>query len=49
MPHSRRFFTSRATADLPRHFDSAEAERRWGESWEESGVYRYDPSRPRDE
>jgi valyl-tRNA synthetase len=34
---------------LPRHFDAAEAEARWDARWEESGTYRWDPSRPREE
>ena len=34
---------------LPRHFDAAEAEARWDRVWQESGVYHYDPSRPRSE
>ena len=36
-------------ASLPKHFDSVEAETRWDQSWEEGGVHRYDPSRPREE
>jgi valyl-tRNA synthetase len=42
----------RATIDpekLPKHFDSAEAERRWDARWQELGVYRYEPTRPREE
>ena len=42
----------RATIDpekLPKHFDAAEAEKRWGARWQELGVYHYDPSRPRAE
>lgn len=34
---------------LPKHFDAAQAEKRWGEIWERSGIYHYDASRPRDE
>jgi valyl-tRNA synthetase len=34
---------------LPKHFDSASAERRWDRVWDETGVYRWDPSRPRSE
>lgn len=34
---------------LPKHFDSKEAEARWDERWETQGVYRYDPSRSREE
>jgi valyl-tRNA synthetase len=32
---------------LPKHFDAAAAEARWAAEWERSGVYRWDPSRPR--
>jgi valyl-tRNA synthetase len=42
--------TARATIDpdkLPKHFDAAEAEKRWDARWRELGVYHYDPSRPR--
>jgi valyl-tRNA synthetase len=34
---------------LPKHFDAAAAELRWDAEWEKSGVYRWDPSRPREE
>jgi valyl-tRNA synthetase len=34
---------------LPKHFDSQEAEKRWNEVWQTSGLYHYDPSRGRDE
>ncbi|MEN8182439.1 MAG: valine--tRNA ligase [Myxococcota bacterium] len=34
---------------LPKRFDAAEAEARWDRHWQESGVYGYDPSRPREE
>jgi valyl-tRNA synthetase len=34
---------------LPKHFDSAEGEAKWGEAWETDGAYRWDPSRDRDE
>jgi valyl-tRNA synthetase len=34
---------------LPKHFESASAEERWDREWERSGIYRYDPRRPRDE
>ncbi len=36
-------------ARLPKHFDPAEADLRWAEAWQESGVYRWDPERPREE
>ena len=34
---------------LPRHFDAASVEERWDAAWQESGVYHYDPERPREE
>ena len=36
-------------ASLPKHFDAAEAERRWDEAWQKSGIHHYDPARPRAE
>jgi valyl-tRNA synthetase len=36
-------------AALPKHFDASAAEERWDREWESSGVYRWDPARPRDE
>jgi len=36
-------------AALPRHFDASAAEVRWDAAWEESGIYRWDPARPRGE
>ncbi len=35
--------------DLPKHFDSEAAEARWDETWQKSGLYRWDPTRPREE
>src|SRR2546425_13153631 len=32
---------------LPKHFDAAEAEARWGHEWERLGIYGYEPGRPR--
>ncbi|MBI5515558.1 MAG: valine--tRNA ligase [Deltaproteobacteria bacterium] len=34
---------------LPAHFDASAAERRWGALWDELGVYRWDPERPRED
>jgi valyl-tRNA synthetase len=34
---------------LPKHFESADAEQRWDESWQKSGLYHYDAQRPRSE
>jgi len=42
-------FATLDASRMPRHFDAAEAERRWDAEWEKAGVYRYDPSRPRGE
>ena len=36
-------------ASLPKHFEAAEAERRWDEAWQKSGAYQWDPKRPRAE
>ncbi len=36
-------------SQLPKHFDSEAAERRWHEAWQQSGLYRWDPKRPRSE
>jgi valyl-tRNA synthetase len=37
------------SASLPKHFDAAEAEHRWDEAWQKSGVYHWDETRPRAE
>src|SRR5687767_9010734 len=34
-------------ATLPAHFDAAAAEVRWDAVWEQAGIYRWDPARPR--
>ena len=34
---------------LPPHFDAASAEAKWDGVWEKAGIYRWDPSRGRDE
>jgi valyl-tRNA synthetase len=34
---------------LPKHFDAEGAEARWGETWQKSGIYHWDPERPREE
>jgi len=36
-------------AKLPKHFQAADAEKRWDEFWQREGVYHWDSSRPRDE
>ncbi|HEY6329894.1 MAG TPA: valine--tRNA ligase [Blastocatellia bacterium] len=36
-------------ASLPAHFDSNQSEQKWDAKWSESGVYNYDPERPRAE
>src|SRR6478736_4951609 len=35
--------------ELPKHFDSIEAERRWDGVWQATGIYHYDETRPRAE
>ena len=42
-------FRSIDPTTLPKHFDAAAAEVKWDQVWEEQGVYRYDPTRPRQE
>ena len=42
-------FETIAFDELPKHFDSVAAEEKWGRHWDERGVYRYDPTRPREE
>jgi valyl-tRNA synthetase len=37
------------TEKLPKHFESAEAEQRWDEVWQKSGIYHYDETRPREQ
>jgi valyl-tRNA synthetase len=49
MSQDTRHFRSIDPARIPKHFDAAEAEKRWNELWQREGVHRYDPSRPRDE
>jgi valyl-tRNA synthetase len=36
-------------ASLPKHFEAAEAERRWDEAWQKSGIHHWDPTRSRAE
>jgi len=36
-------------ASIPRHFDTADAQRRWHERWQAAGLHAWDPSRPREE
>ncbi len=36
-------------SELPKHFDAPAAELRWDAEWEKSGIYRWDPSRPREQ
>ena len=38
-----------AMKDIPKKFKHRAVEDHWRKAWEESGIYRYDPSRPRDE
>ena len=41
-----RTVTTLDPASLPKHFEAAEAERRWDEAWQKSGVYHWDPASP---
>lgn len=34
-------------AEIPKHYDAAEAEVRWQKRWAEQRIYRYDPNSPR--
>jgi len=34
---------------IPKHFEAPEAEARWNDAWQKSGIYRWDPTRPREE
>jgi valyl-tRNA synthetase len=34
---------------IPKHFEAPEAEARWNAAWQKSGIYRWDPTRPREE
>jgi valyl-tRNA synthetase len=36
-------------SSIAKHFDGPEAEARWDAVWQERGLYRWDPKRPRDE
>lgn len=36
-------------ATMPSHFESARVEESWDRRWEESGIYRFDPSKSREE
>jgi valyl-tRNA synthetase len=36
-------------ATLPKHFDAPEAQQRWDQQWQSSGLHHYDPERPRHE
>jgi valyl-tRNA synthetase len=36
-------------ATLSKHFEAVHVEDRWDAAWQDSGVYHYDPSRPREE
>jgi len=49
MSSSDKHFQSIDPDTIPKHFDAVEAEQRWQHRWEESGIYHYDPSRPREE
>jgi len=36
-------------AQIAKHFDAPAAEARWDQVWQQSGIYRWDPERPREE
>ena len=40
---------TRDPASLPKHFEAAEAERRWDEQWQKSGIHHWDATRSRAE
>lgn len=46
---TKKHFKTVDPAALPKHFDSAEAERRWDAVWQEQKIYHYDESRSREE
>ena len=47
MTAESRWFRSVDPSTLPKHFDVGASESRWDETWQKSGTYHYDPSRPR--
>ncbi|HNS96291.1 MAG TPA: valine--tRNA ligase [Polyangiaceae bacterium] len=47
--NQNKMFRTIDAASLPKHFDAAEAEKRWDATWEKNDVHRYDPDRPRHE
>jgi len=47
MPNDK--FKTVRPEDLPKHFENAEAEQRWDNVWQTSGLYHYDETRGRDE
>ncbi len=49
MSGTKRHVASIDASTLPKHFDAPAAEARWDEAWQRSGIYHYDPSRPRSE
>jgi valyl-tRNA synthetase len=49
MSDARRSFLAVDAESLPKHFDAAAAEKKWDAAWQQSGIYHYDPSRPRGE
>jgi valyl-tRNA synthetase len=49
MADERRSFVAVDVEALPKHFDPAAAEKKWDEVWQATGIYHYDPARPRGE
>src|SRR5947207_3327564 len=41
--------TSFDPSQLPKHLDSRQLEEKWAARWDASGIYHYDPARPREE
>ena len=48
MNDTRRRFLRIDPQTLAKHFDAKEAEERWDRAWQEQGIYRYDPTVPRE-
>lgn len=46
---TKQLFKTVDPVQLPKHFDSKEAESRWDAVWQKDAIYHYDESRPREE
>ncbi|MBN1654136.1 MAG: valine--tRNA ligase [Deltaproteobacteria bacterium] len=49
MSHPKKTFVAIDPAALPKYFEAEEAEKRWDDTWDRLAIYRYDPSRPREQ